>query len=302
MRYGTDLRDPVRMPFRRCRHRSRVGDAAANHQPSPEVTSSNLRRGGRLGSTRQGHALAAGMLVLAGVLPACGGPADPSERTAEAEASAREVADQIVTDLRTPTVVRTRTADDIGRTLTARSDASLVAVSGVDTAHPDGVTAVLLVTGSGTDGAWLEPEWVTEDYCFALRFTATSVTSPRIVPCPSPTVRPTFPPAPEPKVPSLGELRAALATTTPDEPAVRAALARLPLDPTVRVDVTAQDAVVGVALRHPAGGSGGYGCLLARVRAGAVEVWQPSEVQLVPGELACRATESLAGHGRQPPS
>ncbi|MEU4567847.1 hypothetical protein [Micromonospora sp. NPDC023956] len=291
----------------RCREHSRVGDTAANHRPPTAVGSADPdwryapRQRGRARSTWQGRSLVTGVVILAGFLTGCGGPGEPPARTAEAEASARNVADQIVADLRTRTTPRTRTADEIGRALAARAEADLVAISGVDTGQPGGVTAVLRVAGSGTDGTWLQPEWVVEDFCFELRFTATSSLSPRTVPCPSPAAGPTFPPVPVPTVPSPEELRATLSATAADESAVRAALAELSRDPTIRVDVAAQDATVGVALRYPAGDDGRYGCIFARTRTGAVEVWQPTGVQLLPGELTCRATESLAGHGRQPP-
>lgn len=194
-----------------------------------------------------------------------------------------------------------RTAGAIGRALSARSEAELVAISGVDTAHPGGVTAVLRIMGQGTDGSWLEPESVAEYFCFELRFALASPAPPATVPCPSPATRLTFPPPAEPKVPSPDELRAALAATGADETRVRAALAGLSLDPTVRIDVATRDGAVGVALRPPMRESGQYECVFARVRAGTVDAWQPAAVQLQPGELACLAEESIAGYGIQPP-
>lgn len=242
-----------------------------------------------------------GMAILAGVMTGCGVSGDRPARTAEAEANARDVAAQIVADLQVRTSPHARTADEIGRALAARSEADLIAISGVDAAHPGGVTAVLRIIGKGTDGSWLEPEWVVEDFCFELRFAPTSPTSPPTVPCPSPAARLTFPPAADPKVPSPDELRAALSATAADETGVRAALARLSLDPTVRIDVATQSGAVGVALRYPIQGSGGHGCVFARTRTGTVEAWQPASAQMLPGELACLAAESLVGYGMQPP-
>ncbi|MFG3705488.1 hypothetical protein ACGF7U_12255 [Micromonospora sp. NPDC047670] len=209
---------------------------------------------------------------------------------------------QVVADLQVRPGSHPRTADEIGRALADRSEADLIAISGSDTARPGGVTAVLRIAGRGTDGSWLEPEWVVEDFCFELRFAPTAPTSPRSVPCPSPAARLDFPPPARPRVPSPDELRAALSATAADEAGVRAALARLSVDATVRVDVATGSGAVGVALRFPLEESGRYGCVLARIRTGRVEAWHPADVQTQPGELACLAAESLVGSGMRPPA
>ncbi|SCL39829.1 hypothetical protein GA0074692_5499 [Micromonospora pallida] len=121
-------------------------------------------------STRRGRDVAIWLVLCAGIVTGCGITGDPPERTAEAEQYARGVAAQIVTDLQARRNPDTRTADQIGRALAVRPEANLIAISGVDTAHPAGVTAVIRIEGSGTDGSWLEPEFVVEDFCFELRF------------------------------------------------------------------------------------------------------------------------------------
>lgn len=223
----------------------------------------------------------------------CGVSGDSPARTAEAEANARDVVAQVVAEPQVGPNSHPRTADEIGRALAGRSEADLIAISGSDTARPGGVTAVLRIAGRGTDGSWLEPEWVVEGFCFELRFAPTAPTSPPSVPYPSPAARP--------RVPSPDELRAALSATAADEAGVRAALARLSVDATVRVDVATGTGAVGVALRFPLEESGRYGCVFARSRTGRVEAWHPANVQTQPGELACLAAESLVGSGMRPP-
>ena len=249
----------------------------------------------------------AGMLLLVQVMTGCSALGGPPDRLAEAEADARDTVADLVAEVGVQSDDRTRTADQIGRALAASPQADLISISGVDTADPDGVTVVLRVVGTGKDGSWLEPEWVSEEFCFEVRFAPASPTYPPTVPCPSLAARLTFPPPPpppptEPRLPSPDELRRALSETSADEAGVWASLATFSLDPAIRVDVAALGGEVGVALRSPVRESGRYDCVLARVRSsGTAEAWRPAGAQRQPGELSCRATESLAGHGLQPP-
>ena len=66
-------------------------------------------------------------------------------------------------------------------------------------------------------------------------------------------------------------LRQALATSGPDEAAVRAAVAGLKLDPAVRQEIAVRGGTVGVALR-----ASQYDCLVARVGPAGAETWRPS--------------------------
>ena len=243
----------------------------------------------------------AGMLLLVQVMTGCSALGGPPDRLAEAEADARDAVADLVAEVGAQSDDRTRTADQIGRALAASPQADLISISGVDTADPDGVTALLRVVGTGKDGSWLEPEWVSEEFCFELRFAPAPPADPPTVPCPSLAARLTFPPPTEPKLPSPDEVRRALSESSADEAGVWASLATFSLDPAIRVDVAARGGEVGVALRSPVRDSGRYDCVLARVRSETVEAWRPAGVQLQPGELSCRATESLAGHGLQPP-
>jgi hypothetical protein len=148
-----------------------------------------------------------------------------------------------------------------------------------------GVTLVLKVTGDDPgDGP----------VCFRLQLGPERDRRDDDVPCPSGA------PIPIAADPSLQGVDARLQTVLkpagPHEPAVRAAVARLKLDPAVRQDYATGTNVVGVALR-----ASRYDCVIARVTSKEVRLWRPSHTQLAPGELDCSAGLALTtGFGKYP--
>ncbi|AEV85484.1 hypothetical protein ACWT_4462 [Actinoplanes sp. SE50] len=148
-----------------------------------------------------------------------------------------------------------------------------------------GVTLTLRVTGHGVARGFDQVILQQRDVpiCFRLTMGPKDDSRDDDIDCP------TGPPLAVPRDPTLDgvdpRLQAALNPVGPDEPAVRAAVAGLKLDPGIRQDFAAHDGVVGVALR-----AGRYDCVVARVVArGDVTLWRPSPTQLAPGELDCSA-------------
>ncbi|MEU4221039.1 hypothetical protein [Actinoplanes sp. NPDC026623] len=151
-----------------------------------------------------------------------------------------------------------------------------------------GVTLVLKVTGkgfaTGEDGSVILDRDV--PICFRLQLGPDDDSRDDDIDCP---VGAPIPTASDPSLDNVDEaLRSALKSVGPKESAVRAAVARLRLDPAVKQDVVAQDDVVGVALR-----ASQYDCIVARVTAQGAELWRPSRIQLAPGELDCSAGLAL---------
>ncbi len=153
-------------------------DGVLRWSPAMTTGRAQARRSGPYGSDRPSvgrrWGVLAGMLLLVQVMTGCSALGGPPDRLAEAEADARDTVADLVAEVGAQSDDRTRTADQIGRALAASPQADLISISGVDTADPDGVTAVLRVVGTGKDGSWLEPEWVSEEFCFELRFAPAS--------------------------------------------------------------------------------------------------------------------------------
>jgi hypothetical protein len=189
------------------------------------------------------------------------------------------------------------TPEQIGRRAQRINRVAVLAVRGGHANEGDGVTMVIQVVGHGMDADGGSHEF---PFCFEIRYAPNTPPAPHEVPCPAGEPM-AFPPAPQPPaLPTLDQLKAALAASGADEDAIRKALAGL--DPRVRLQVTVSGDAAGVAVRSDNPEDFTFNCVMARVRAGqAVQAWSPSRVQLQPGELTCAAGEALAGYGQQPP-
>ncbi|MCP2323224.1 hypothetical protein HDA40_001731 [Hamadaea flava] len=195
-----------------------------------------------------------------------------------------------------------QTAEEIGRRVTGRDDATLLAVAGSDTGTKQGVTITIKVVGVA-DAGWWEPDredGPAYEFCYDVRITRYEAHKPKQVPCPA--VAPmTYPPlAPEPKLPDPESLQQSFAKAT-DEAGVREILSKLALDQRVRVDVLVRDGYVGVALRADRTFGHSYDCRLIRIAPVKTEAWRPATVYLQPGELSCTAGEAIGGAGMRPP-
>jgi len=148
-----------------------------------------------------------------------------------------------------------------------------------------GVTLVLKVTGQETSD---------EPICFRLQLGPERDRRDDDVTCPSGSP---IPVAVDPSLRGVDDrLQKVLEPVGPHEPAVRAAVARLKLDPAVRQDYRTGNNIVGVALR-----ASQYDCVIARITTKDVRLWRPSHTQLAPGELDCSAGIALTtGFGTYP--
>jgi hypothetical protein len=160
-----------------------------------------------------------------------------------------------------------------------------------------GVTLTLKVTGHGVARGFDDVVLRQSDVpiCFRLRMGPKDDSRDDDVDCPAGA------PLTVPKDPSLAgvdeRLSRVLNPVGPNEPAVRAAVTALNLDPAIRQDFATGDGIVGVALR-----AGQYDCVIARVTApNDVTLWRPSHTQLSPGELDCTAGLALGGAFRTSP-
>jgi hypothetical protein len=163
-------------------------------------------------------------------------------------------------------------------------DVQVLSVTG-QTHWQTGVTLMLKVTGHGVargfDHVVLQKSDV--PICFRLQMGPKEDNRDDDIDCPAGG------PLPVSSDPSLqgvdDRLQSALNPVGPNEAPVRAAVARLKLDPAIYQDFAVQDGIVGVALR-----ASQYDCVVARVAApGRVTLWRPSRTQLAPGELDCSA-------------
>ncbi|NMO49659.1 hypothetical protein HH310_00370 [Actinoplanes sp. TBRC 11911] len=178
-------------------------------------------------------------------------------------------------------------ADDYVHTAGQQPGIAVLSVTG-QTHWQSGVTLVLKVTGHGTErGA--DGSLITErdaPICFRLQLGPETDDRDNDITCPPTT------PLQITKDPSLdgvdNRLPPALRAAGPHEPAVRAALAALHLDPAIHQDVITQNNRVGVALRATQ-----YDCIIIRITTKDVQLWRPSHTQLSPGELPCSAGLAL---------
>jgi hypothetical protein len=179
-------------------------------------------------------------------------------------------------------------ADEYAHSAGQHPDVQVLSVTGQ--AHwQTGVTLVLKVTGHGVaigaDHSVIRERNI--PICFRLQLGPRDDSRDDDIDCPAGT------PVPIARDPSLqgidDRLQRALDSVAPNEPAVRAAVAGLNLDPAIQQDVVARDGTVGVALRATQ-----YDCVVARVTSKGAQLWRPSHTQLAPGELGCSATIALS--------
>jgi hypothetical protein len=186
-------------------------------------------------------------------------------------------------------------ADEYAHSAGQHPDVKVLTVTG-ETHWQTGVTLVLQVTGHGVeigaDGSVIDER--DEPICFRIQLGPDEDSRDDDVDCPAGE---SVPVAKDPSLTGVdARLKSALEAAGPDEPAVRAAIIDLKLDPAIRQDVTAKDGRVGVALR-----AAQYDCILARVTSTGAEIWRPSHTQLAPGELPCAAGVALSStFGRYP--
>lgn len=178
-------------------------------------------------------------------------------------------------------------AGDYVHTAGQHSDVAVLSVTG-QTHWQSGVTMVLKVTGhgveNGADGSVIGDRYI--PICFRLQLGPETDSRDDDIDCPKGA------PLPVTQDPSLNgvddRLRSALRSVGPREPAVRAAVAAMKLDPAIHQNFAAQTNIVGVALQATQ-----YDCIIARVTAKDVQIWRPSHTQLAPGELGCSAGIAL---------
>lgn len=160
-----------------------------------------------------------------------------------------------------------------------------------------GVTLVLKVTGHGEARGFDHVVLRSADVpiCFRLRMGPKDDGRDDDIECPAGAAISV--PA-DPSLDGVDErLAGVLKPVGPDESAVRAAVARLNLDPAVHRDFATQDGTVGVALWGSR-----YDCVVARVTAPKdVALWRPSHTQLAPGERDCSAGLAFGGDFRTSP-
>ncbi|GAB1641951.1 hypothetical protein KRMM14A1259_23740 [Krasilnikovia sp. MM14-A1259] len=168
-------------------------------------------------------------------------------------------------------------------------DVQVLSVTG-QTHWQTGVTLVLKVTGHGAVRGFDDVVLRQNDVpiCFRLQMGPENDSRDDDIDCPAGAPLPV---PPDPSLQGVDErLQRALKPVGPNEAAVRAAVARLNLDPAIHQDFAVQDGIVGVALR-----ASQYDCVVARVAArGDVTLWRPSHTQLAPGELDCSAGLALS--------
>lgn len=185
---------------------------------------------------------------------------------------------------------------------------TVVEVAELDAATQEEPFAELMfrVHLEGSTAGWVETDPVTA--CYRVEFDFYGVEgSPRRTDCPADAAPVDIPAAPPPgpsaEIPDGADavLRTELRRLPPAPDAGRLAATvagSLPvsdqgLPPDVEVDVDGGD--VGISVR------GDDACLLGARIAGRVEVWQPSDVLLQPGELTCDPQTALATWGQDPP-
>jgi hypothetical protein len=163
-----------------------------------------------------------------------------------------------------------------------------------------------LIHLDGSSGGLIETDPVTACYRAEFGFYGV-VGTPHRIHCPTdvtPVQIPALPSGgPHTEIPDGADrvLRAALhqLQAAPQATQVEAGLlAALPVNahtrpPTVQAAVDGTD--IGVSLRSD------DDCLLGARKAGDVEVWSPSAVQVQPGELSCDPQTALAGSGQEAP-
>ncbi|GAA3943881.1 hypothetical protein GCM10023085_27360 [Actinomadura viridis] len=211
----------------------------------------------------------------------------PSAETRATEA-ARDKARRVGNVLHT---LQVRTAEDIGRRAAGLDGVDVMRVSGTRTDDGPGVGLVIRVEAAVARG-WPSPEEMTVKRCFGLRIRPDREwdETPGRVRCPSGEPLAFAPPPKDPEIPSE-RLEKVLprvpAGGTVDEAKVRAAVARLRLDPAVHTEFGTRDGVVGLRLWFKPRASEALDCVLARVAPGRTSVWTPSRIQRMPGEGGC---------------
>lgn len=247
--------------------------------------------------------LAAGVAVVA--LALLGGCAESAEDLARQDA--REKAETISREVLGIRAIVWK-AEELGRRAAARDDLALLRVAGSDVQAAEGVTLTVRVAGHGAETDFYgEPDRTVDvEVCYDMHFKGIHEPGPvERTDCPDgpPIVYDPLPPAPQ--LPTIEQLKAALpnvaAGGVADEAEVRAALARLALDPRVRIDVASRNGEVGLTLLARDEEQHTKDCRFAHVKPGATLVWRPATVQLQPGELSCAADEALRELGVQPP-
>lgn len=250
-----------------------------------------MRRGLRWG------VLPLSVLALAG----CGG----TSAQENAEQDALHQAEVAYEKIGWPRDLRVVPAELLGRAAVAR-DMELLAVDGTEVGPPgSAVTLTVRVVGRGVEKEFdivpdPNPPVVELTRCFLLRY---GDPDPGVEPTECPDTRViTYPPLPK-DVPAPAEeaLRREFAKVPADVDAARRALARLKLDPKVKLDFAADDVAVAVAMREFGPFGERLGCRMLRAEAGQVEIWYVNRAQDQPGEVGCTAPEALGRMGARPP-
>ena len=177
----------------------------------------------------------------------CALPSPQNNAIGDARDRARQVGDRLGSG-------SVRSAQDVGHLADDMDGVEVMRVTGTTTARRDGVGLVVRVSGTAV-GGWGGPETVTVTRCFELRVspkTRSGGDEPHDVDCPHGAPL-TFEPWPKtPEIP-YERLRKALPRVprggTVDESKVRSAVDSLHLDPAIRIDVQAQEGMVGISLR-----------------------------------------------------
>ncbi|WP_155372507.1 hypothetical protein [Catellatospora vulcania] len=237
----------------------------------------------------------AALLTLTG----CGDPS-PAEQAEEDATSAVSVA---YASMRNNN--RIMPAELVGRMAVDR-DLEVLEVIGTEAGREEGpgVTLIVRVVGHGADHDFygMEENAVDLPFCFRLQFTGMHVGhDPELVSCPAkPAIA--YPPLPAPaSFPAQDAVEEVFAKVPADVAAARQALQRLKVDQRLEIDVAADAAAVGVALRARGPFGERAGCMLIRAERGVVEAWTLSRAQDQPGELGCTAAEALGRQGNRPP-
>ncbi|MFF2045578.1 translation initiation factor IF-2 [Kitasatospora sp. NPDC058170] len=192
---------------------------------------------------------------------------------------------------------RPRTAEEVGRVAARMRGVEVLRLTGTSTHDGDGIDMIVRTSGAAA-GGWPGDEEVSVRRCFTVRVSPKSAWGevPRDVDCPDgPALAFAAPPEP-PRLP-YEELQAKLPRVPEggrvEEAEVRRALASLDLPLTVRTEVKADGARVGVLLAVESNGFDPQDCLLARVSPGRTDVWTPPGIQRMPGEGGCTVNNAL---------
>lgn len=242
------------------------------------------------------------MAALVGTTLAAGGcGADSAE--AYAEDDARDNAKRVGNAMYDTRLVK---VSDIAHHMDDLEGVEVLKISGATSSDSGGVRAVVRIAGSGFrgEGLFQTSGPVTVARCFELTFDGRQIewdTIPRQVRCPAGAPL-TFGPWPRARPIPLERIQRALPKvgTLPsgrgvEEKNVRAAIAKLNLDPAIRIEVkTRSDFAAGVAfVVDPISPGEPFDCVLASVKPGETKAWTPSRTRRMPGAKGCEADHAL---------